>query len=275
MLSELSIQGFVGIRFFKNKFLTFLFDQSLRVLQLTPRIGFVQKGISLIEKIGVLEPEFFFLYLQKNAGHRSGLFRFLSARNLGEFFGERPLEVEELLSGLAEEGPVLDGVGRSLTTVLLNHFEKGLPLIEEWARSRRHEKRRSVVLALYGWVRSERDMDRLATLMDRLAADPEYKVCFDVGSRLVRKEMAVHMPDTALDFMEKWAGSEESPRLRWQAARAISGVLYRRDPPRVDRLIARLRSSSDGEVQKALESALGRLSRGEDGKTHVDPEDES
>ena len=274
MLSELSIQGFVGIRFFKNKFLTFLFDQSLRVLQLTPRIGFTQKGISLIEKIGFLEPEFFFLYLKKNSGHRSWMFRFLSARNLGEFFGERPDEVEELLSRLAEEGPVLDGVGKSLTTILLSQFEKGLPLIEEWARSPRHEKRRSVVLAFYGWARSEKEMNRLAPLMDRLAADPEYKVCFDVGSRLVRKEMAVHMPDTALDFMEKWADSKETPRLRWQAARAISKGLYRRDPPRLDRLISRLRSDADGMVQKALQSGLGRLSQ-EDGKGRTDLEDES
>lgn len=237
-------------------------------------MGFVQRGISLIEKIGSLEPEFFFLYLKRNSGQRSWLFRYLSARNLGEFFGEHPMEVENLLAGLAEEGPVLDGVGRSLTTILLSQFEKGLPLVEEWAGSPRYEKRRAVVLALYGWVRSKREMSRLSTLVDRLAADREYKVCFDVGSRLVRKEMAVHMPEAALDFMEKWADSKGTPNLRWQAARAVSGSLYRRDPSRLDRMISRLRSDADGEIQKALQSALGRLTR-EAGNPQIDPENES
>jgi len=219
----------------------------------------------ILEKIRKLEPAFFYPYLLELSRTDFWLNQFVAARELGHFYSGHEKEVEDCLSDLIQEGPILDGVGRSLSIIMQSHFQPALPMIRNWINSEDVSKRRSTALGLIGLIRSG-IKDRVKQLSEEiglLAADQDYKVSHDIGSRMIRIEMGNHMPDLAMELIEQWSNKIDFPRLQWQSARALSPELFRTNSTKIAQIILFLQSAhdADGMIQKAVQSTIDELQK--------------
>lgn len=91
-------------------------------------------------------------------------------------------------------------------------------------------------------------------VIDVAAGDPS-SATRQLGSLIVGREVAEHLPQAAVDLVERWAASESAAR-RWQAARALTPRLRAVDLPRTAAVAAQLEQAADPRIRNALRGAL-------------------
>ncbi|MGH2351034.1 MAG: ATP-binding protein, partial [Chloroflexota bacterium] len=91
-------------------------------------------------------------------------------------------------------------------------------------------------------------------VLDR-AAGEDSSATRQLGSLIVGREVAEHLPNDALELVEGWAASGERAR-QWQAARAMTPRLRAIDPARAGAISAQMEQVDDPRVGNALRGAL-------------------
>ena len=210
---------------------------ALGLLQRMKNPALLPMGIQFVERF--LPPgEKGLALLLECASDPSWVTRYLAAKKLGEYYGQSPDRVWDVLIRFTHDSErfVREGVPLSLAAIAANGAarkveEKMLALA---CSEDAHVRRASAYTALVLWRQGQCGALRTA-LLKQVARKRDDGIGRLVGRRIVAEEIAKIDEQGAMALVEEWAESAD-PVLHWQADRALQGPLETAFPQRVERV---------------------------------------